>query len=37
VAERVLPSGQVSVMKTESSQQANAIRGTPIKAVSLKR
>ena len=37
VAERVLPSGQVSVMKTEPSQQANAVRSTTIKAVSLKR
>ena len=43
VAEKALPSGQisvvkpVSVMKTESSQQANAVRGTTTKAVSLKR
>ena len=37
VAERVLPSGQASVMKTEPSQQANAVRSTTIKAVSLKR
>jgi hypothetical protein len=27
----------VSVVKTESSQQANAVRGTMTKAVSLKR
>lgn len=37
VAERALPSGQVSVMKTESSQQANAVHGTTTKTVSLKR
>ena len=37
VAEKALPSGQVAVMKTESSQQANAVRGTTTKAVSLKR
>jgi hypothetical protein len=43
VAEKALPSGQMSVakpasvMKTESGQQANAVRGTTTKAVSLKR
>jgi hypothetical protein len=37
VAEKALPSSQMSVMKTESSQQANAIRGTTAKAVSLTR
>jgi hypothetical protein len=37
VAEKALPSGQASVMKTESGQQANAVRGTTTKAVSLKR
>jgi hypothetical protein len=43
VAQKALPSSQmsvvkpVSVKKTESSQQANAVRGTTTKAVSLTR
>jgi hypothetical protein len=37
MAEKALPSGQVAVVKTESSQQANAARGTATKTVSLKR
>ena len=37
IAEKALPSGQVSIIKTESSQQANADRSTMVKAASLKR
>ena len=37
VAEKALPSGQVSVLKTESSQQATAVRGTSARPVSLNR
>jgi hypothetical protein len=37
VAEKAAPSGQVSIIKTESSQQANAARSTMAKATSLKR
>ena len=37
VAEKALPTGQASVMKTESSQQATAGRGTKTTPASLKR
>jgi len=37
VAEKALPSGQVSIIKTESSKQAKADRSTIAKAASLKR
>jgi len=37
VAEKALPSEQVSVLKMESSQQANTVRGTSARPVSLKR
>jgi hypothetical protein len=37
VAETVAPNRQVSVMKTESSQQADVARGTTATAASLKR
>ena len=37
VAEQAAPNRQVSVMKTEPRQQANTVRSTTIKAVSLKR
>jgi hypothetical protein len=37
MAEKALPSGQVSVLKTESSQQATAVRGISARPVSLKR
>jgi hypothetical protein len=37
VAEQGLPTGQVSVVKPESSQQATDVRGTTTKTASLKR
>ena len=37
MAENATPNRQVSVMKTESSQQAHVARGTTATAVSLKR
>jgi hypothetical protein len=37
VAEKSLPSEQASVLKTEPGQQASAVRGTTMKAASLKR
>jgi len=37
MVEKALPTGQASVMKTESSQQATAVRGTTTTTASLKR